>query len=139
MNTYQYENDAAIHGESFNSNFAVILAFTSLCIGSFIGLQLQSYIDVMCVMRGECYGRMDWIHVVSLIHPVILCLFFSAAVLMIFSISSPRVLPLNSIQSVGFMRTTSAQTLKKTSLLMLSVSIAFIILSLLIGAWFSTV
>ena len=137
MNTYQY--DTAIHGESLNSNFAVILAFTSLCIGSFIGLQLQSYIDVMCVMRGECYGRMDWIHVVSLIHPVVLCLFFSAAVLMIFSVSSARIFPLNSIQSVGFMHNTSAQALKKTSLLMLSASIALIITTLLIGAWFSTV
>ena len=135
MNTYQY--DEMMLSQSFNTNFAMMLVFTSLSIGSLIGLQLQSYIEVMCVLRGECYGQAAWIHVASLIHPLNTCLFFSAVILMIFSVSSVRIFPLSSVQSAGLMLKTSAQTLKRTAALMLSTSAIFIVLTFCIGLWFS--
>ena len=137
MNTYQY--DQMILSQSFNTNFAIVLVFTSLSIGSLIGLQLQSYIEVMCVLRGECYGQAAWIHVASLIHPLNTCLFFSAITLMIFSVSSVRIFPLDSVQSAGLMLKTSIQTLRNTASLLLSTSAVLIFITFFIGLWFSSI
>ena len=108
----------------------VFLIFSSLCIGSFIGLQLDQYIDIACAVRGTCYGDEGLIHSASLVHPMIFKLLFSSMVVMIFALLLKTATPFEKLKSTGFYSENNVTQLKNLGTVLFILGGIFLMLCL---------
>ena len=51
---------------------AVLILVLAVGLGGWAAQELGHYLDVICVVRGECYGRTDWVYWISLVPPLTL-------------------------------------------------------------------
>lgn len=108
----------------------VFLIFASLCIGSFIGLQLDQYLDIACVVRGTCYGEEGIIYSASLIHPMVFKLLFSSLVLMAIALSLKVLTPFEMLKSTGIFSELNIAHIKKLASVLFASGGFFLLLSL---------
>lgn len=110
--------------------------FSSACLGSFIGLQLDLYLDVACAVRGSCYGNEGIIFYTSLVHPLVLKLFFSSAVLMLLSTFLILSKPFKDMQLAGLFSENAVHQIKNLGVILLMVGGGLLALSVLFMAYF---
>lgn len=108
----------------------VFLVFAALCIGSFIGLQLDQYLDIACVVRGTCYGDEGLIYSASLIHPMVFKLLFSSLVLMVMTLLLKVFTPFEMLQSTGLFSELNISHIKKSASILFALGGFFLLLSL---------
>jgi len=108
----------------------VFLIFVSICIGSFIGLQLDQYLDIACVVRGTCYGDEGMIYSASLIHPMVFKLLFSSLVLMAMALSIKAFTPFEMLRSTGLFSELNIAHIKKLASILFASGGLFLLLSL---------
>ncbi len=108
----------------------VFSIFASLCIGSFIGLQLDQYLDIACVVRGTCYGDEGMIYSASLIHPMVFKLLFSSLVLMAMALSIKAFTPFEMLRSTGLFSELNIAHIKKSASVLFASGGLFLLLSL---------
>ncbi|MBL4607098.1 MAG: hypothetical protein JKY01_04640 [Pseudomonadales bacterium] len=109
---------------------AATLLFSSLCIGSFIGLQLDQYLDIACVVRGTCYGDDGIILSASLIHPMVFKMFFSSVVMIILALLLKVFTPFESLKQAGIISVSSATNIKKVGTGLIVAGAVFLLLSM---------
>jgi hypothetical protein len=107
-----------------------ILVFSSLCIGSFIGLQLDQYLNFACLVRGTCYGDEGFIYSASLIHPMVFKLLFSSLVMMALALSLKIFTPFEALKSTGFVSEQNTTDIKKLGTILFALGGFFLLLSL---------
>ena len=60
-------------------------------LGGLAVQQIERYLDVICLVRGECYGRLDWAYWLTLIPPLTLTgVVSSLLVIMLASVAASR-------------------------------------------------
>ncbi|HEX4974578.1 MAG TPA: hypothetical protein VFV48_01715 [Pseudomonadales bacterium] len=100
----QTTHPVRLYSEAINDQLTmgVLIFVSSLSIGSFLGLQLSNYIEIMCATRGTCYGEESgFVYYASLIHPLLIKLCFSAVLLMLFSHFLKTLVPFHMLKAVG--------------------------------------
>jgi hypothetical protein len=55
-------------GKGFGAGIVVL----AVGLGGLGAQQIERYLDVICLARGECYGRVDWAYWLTLIPPLTL-------------------------------------------------------------------
>ena len=60
-------------------------------LGGFAVQQIERYLEVICLVRGECYGRLDWAYWLTLVPPLTLTgVLSSMLVIMLAGIAGSR-------------------------------------------------
>ncbi|MFZ5531957.1 MAG: hypothetical protein ACOY5H_00245 [Pseudomonadota bacterium] len=74
-------------GKGFSAGIVVL----AVGLGGLAVQQIERYLDVICLVRGECYGRFDWAYWLTLIPPLTLTgVVSSLLVIMLASIAASR-------------------------------------------------
>jgi hypothetical protein len=119
------------------SQVAAPLVLVAAIIAIFIGLQLQQYLQVACIVRGECYGRGDWLYLVSLISVPVTTVMMATGLLLVLSLLAPFLFPLRFLQAQGLFAEVNKQSVVATARLLSMVSGILFILASMIAWWFS--
>lgn len=102
----QTTHPVSLYSEALNEQMTlgILIVVSSLAIGSFIGLQLSDYLSIVCALRGTCYGEESgFVYYASLIHPLLIKLGFSAALLVLFSLLLKMFIPFQALKTIGLM------------------------------------
>ncbi len=118
------------------SQVAVPLVLVAAVIATFIGLQLQQYLQVACIVRGECYGRDDWLYLVSLISVPVTTLMMASGLLLVFSLLAPFLFPLRFLQAQELFTEVGQQSVSATAKLLALISGIIFVLVGVIAWWF---
>ncbi len=90
-----------------------VIAISSI-LGALNGTQLHEYLEWACVMRGECYGREDWVYFASLIPIQIHTMVLVGVWLVFFSLLSFLVFPLKLLQAISLLQTVTLSQVRRT-------------------------
>lgn len=123
--------------EETRSEVAAPLVLLAGIVATFVGLQLQQYLQVACMMRGECYGRGDWLYLVSLISVPVTTLMMATGLLLVLSLLAPFMFPLRFLQTQGLFTEVSQQAVSATARLLSLVSGVLFVLACVLAWWFS--
>ncbi len=66
-------------GKGFGAGIVVL----AVGLGGLAVQHIERYLDVVCLMRGECYGRVDWAYWLTLIPPLTLTGVIASALLIL--------------------------------------------------------
>ena len=131
MNSYANTVELYSSALSEQRRLMIFTLFASLCIGGFIGLQLDQYLDIMCVERGTCYGMDEgFVFNASLIHPMVIKLFLSSIILIAASAAIKSLVPFSSLKSVGIISENDIDQIKQLYTVLLFTGSIFLLLSL---------
>ena len=128
-----YENTLSNYSSatSDQSKLMIFSLFASLCIGSFIGHQFEQFLDVMCAMRGTCYGNdHGFIYNSSLIHPIAIKLFLSSLVLILASATIKLSMPFSALKAAGIISEKDVLQIGKLYTVLIFTGITFLTFSL---------
>ncbi|HBC56919.1 MAG TPA: hypothetical protein DCZ03_07125 [Gammaproteobacteria bacterium] len=95
---------------------AISFIAVSSILGALNGTQLQEFLDWACVMRGECYGREDWVYFASLIPIQIQTMVLVGGWLIFFSLLSFFLFPLKLLQAISLLQTVTMPQVKRTAI-----------------------
>jgi len=123
--------------EKTRSEVAAPLVLLAGIVATFVGLQLQQYLQVACMMRGECYGRGDWLYLVSLISVPVTTVMMATGLLLVLSLLAPFMFPLRFLQTQGLFTEVSQQAVSATARLLSLVSGVLFVLACVLAWWFS--
>lgn len=127
-----YESTIGMYSSAVSEQprIAMFTIFLSVCIGSFVGLQILQYVDIMCAVRGTCYGNEGFVHSASLMHPLAISLFFSSIVLIVASWAVKSLAPFSSLIEVGLISESTVNQIKHTETVLLFLGGVFLLFSL---------
>lgn len=124
---------------SSHTGLGAAVIFCSVCIGSLIGIQLDLYLEIACVVRGSCYGNEGLIFTLSLIHPLVMKLFFSALILALLSLPLVFAIPFEKLRSIGILSYSALYQIKVLGSALILTSFILLFLSLPIMVFFINV
>jgi hypothetical protein len=58
----------------------------SVGLGGWVMQELEHYLSVACLARGECYGRVDWVYWATLVPPLTLAGVLSSLLVIVFAL-----------------------------------------------------
>ncbi|MBV1873001.1 MAG: hypothetical protein KUG83_10685 [Gammaproteobacteria bacterium] len=127
-----YESTIGMYSSAVSeqSRIAIFTVFFSMCIGSFVGLQILQYVDIMCAVRGTCYGNEGFAHNASLMHPLAISLFFSSVVLIATAWAVKSLAPFRSLIEVSLISESTVNQIKQAETVLLFVGGVFLLFSL---------
>lgn len=64
---------------------AAVVVF-SVGLGGWLMQELEHYLSVVCLARGECYGRMDWVYWATLMPPLTLAGALASLLVILFAL-----------------------------------------------------
>jgi hypothetical protein len=118
------------------SSVNILVVLAAIAVASFIGLQLQQYLNIVCIMRGECYGRTDWVYLLTLIPIPLIMLTLGAAFLLIFSLITPRTVLF--LQAKGGLNDVAQDALRQSSHRLAQASGLMLVLTASAAYWCTT-
>lgn len=131
MNTYENRISTYSSAVSEQRKLMLYTVFASLCIGGFIGHQLQQFLEIMCAVRGTCYGNEEgFIYQTSLIHPIAIKLFTASIVLMSASVLMKLLMPVSALKIAGIMSSKDLLEVEKLYTVLFFTGSIFLIISL---------
>lgn len=125
--------------QSANHSLALSVILAAAILGGFFGLQLHQYLDVACNMRGECYGRTDWVYVASLIPIHVITVGMVSAWLLLFSLFVLFAFPLEFVQKLSLLKNADRSVVRRTAALLFFTAVATLVAMILLGAWFAAI
>ncbi|PCJ16986.1 MAG: hypothetical protein COB04_09660 [Gammaproteobacteria bacterium] len=114
---------------SSNTALGAAVIFCAFSLGSFLGLQLNLYLEVACAARGACYGNDGMIFTLSLIHPLVINLFFSSIMLAALSIPLIISIPFSQLRSAHLIDYTKLYEIKVLGAILLLNAALLLLLS----------
>lgn len=58
----------------------------SVGLGGWVMQELEHYLSIACLTRGECYGRQDWVYWATLVPPLTLAGLLSSMLVIVFAL-----------------------------------------------------
>ena len=139
MNKFKESVSISFNTTSSPTGLGMAVIFCSVCIGSLIGIQLDQYLEIACVVRGSCYGNEGLIFTVSLIHPLVMKLFFSAIILALLSLPLVFSVPFEKLRSIEILSYSALHQIKALGSALLLTAFILLLASLPIMVFFINV
>lgn len=117
----------------------VLILVLAVGLGGWVMQELGHYLDVICVVRGECYGRTDWVYWMSLVPPLTRTGVLSSVLVMVLAWSAGTRFVLRLVGRGGMPEPAVTQSITRMTRRLASVGALSLIGFGALAIWFTQV
>ncbi|MGB5234675.1 MAG: hypothetical protein WBN85_05805 [Candidatus Macondimonas sp.] len=115
---------------------AAVVVF-SVGLGGWAMKELEHYLSVTCLARGECYGRMDWVYWVTLVPPLTLAGALASLLVILFALAASSRFSLRMMGQGAMPDVETTQSVRHLSHSLAGVGALALMLFAGVAVWFT--
>ena len=117
---------------------AAVVVF-SVGLGGWAMEELERYLSVACLARGECYGRMDWVYWATLVPPLTLAGALASLLVILFALATSSRFSLRMMGQGAMPDVETTQAVRRLSHNLAGVGALSLMLFAGVAVWFTRV